>query len=78
MSNDSPQINAGDIINWPILKITYKTDADKIAALLPPGIEPGKEPHVHANFYCVPVPDEPFPRVNTTAEFQRRWEVPTQ
>jgi acetoacetate decarboxylase len=59
MSNASPQINAGDILNWPILKITYRTDADKIAALLPPGIDAGKQPHVHANFYCVPVPDEP-------------------
>ena len=59
MSNDAPQINPGDIINWPIFKITYRTDADKIAALLPPGIEPGKEPLVHANIYCVPVPDVP-------------------
>ena len=26
----APQINPGDIVNWPILKITYCTDADKI------------------------------------------------
>lgn len=55
----APQINAGDISNWPILKITYRTDADKIAALLPPGIEPGAKPNVHLNIYNVPVPDVP-------------------
>ncbi len=54
-----PQINPGDIINWPILKILYRSDKDRIAALLPPGIEPGDEPNVHLNIYCVPVPDEP-------------------
>jgi acetoacetate decarboxylase len=54
-----PQINPADIINWPILKITYRTDKDKVAALLPPGIEPADEPNVRANVYCVPVPDEP-------------------
>lgn len=55
----APQINAGDISNWPILKITYRSDAEKIAALLPPGIEPGAEPNVHLNIYNVPVPDVP-------------------
>ena len=54
-----PQINPGDIINWPIFKITYRTDKDRIAALLPPGIDPSDEPNVHLNVYCVPVPDEP-------------------
>ena len=54
-----PQINPADIINWPILKIVYRTDKDKVAALLPPGIDPGDEPNVHLNVYCVPVPDEP-------------------
>ena len=29
-----PQINAGDIADWPILKIDYLTDKDKVAALL--------------------------------------------
>jgi acetoacetate decarboxylase len=59
MSSDAPKINPGDNINWPILKITYRSDSDKIAALLPPGIDPGAEPNVHLNIYCVPVPDEP-------------------
>jgi acetoacetate decarboxylase len=55
----APQITAGDIANWPILKVTYRTDPDKIAALLPPGIDPGAEPNVHLNIYNVPVPDVP-------------------
>ena len=42
MTNESgaPQGNPGDIINWPMLKIVYRTDPDKIAALLPPGSSP--------------------------------------
>lgn len=55
----APQGNPGDIINWPMLKVVYRTDPDKIAALLPPGIEPGAEPNVRVTFYNVPVPDEP-------------------
>lgn len=58
MSNQ-PQGNPGDIINWPMLKIVYRTDPDKIAALLPPGIEPGADPHVNLTIYNFPVPDEP-------------------
>jgi acetoacetate decarboxylase len=57
--SDAPQINPGDISNWPILKIDYRTDADKVAALLPPGIEPGAEPIVHLSIYQVAVPDVP-------------------
>ena len=45
-ASDAPKINPGDIVNWPILKLTYRTDPQKIAALLPPGIEPGQKPHV--------------------------------
>ncbi len=56
---DGPQIAPGDILNWPILKIDYRTDPDRIAALLPPGIDPGAEPNVHLSIYNVPVPDEP-------------------
>ncbi|MBW2291163.1 MAG: acetoacetate decarboxylase family protein [Deltaproteobacteria bacterium] len=55
----APQINPGEISNWPLLKIRYRTDAEKIAALLPPGIDPGEEPNVSLNIYNVPVPDEP-------------------
>lgn len=61
MSNEptAPLGNPGDIVNWPMLKVTYRTDPDKIAALLPPGIEPGANPHVNITFYNFPVPDEP-------------------
>ena len=55
----APQINPGEIAGWPLLKIVYRTDPDKIADLLPPGIEPGAEPNVHLNIYNVPVQGEP-------------------
>jgi acetoacetate decarboxylase len=60
-----PQINPGEIANWPLLKIVYRTDHDKIADLLPPGIEPGAEPNVHVNIYNVPVKGEPEYGVST-------------
>ena len=56
---DTIQGNTGDILNWPMLKIKYRTDADKIAALLPPGIKPGAEPVVTLTIYNFPVPDIP-------------------
>ena len=61
MSNSSaaPQGTPGDIFNWPMLKIQYRTDPDKIAALLPPGITPGAKPNVNLTIYNFPVPDEP-------------------
>ena len=43
----APTGNTGYIINWPMLKIHYRTDPDAIAALLPPGITVGKEPNVN-------------------------------
>jgi len=55
----APRINPGDIANWPVLKIQYRTDAAKLAALLPPGIDPGAEPNVFVHIYNYPVPDEP-------------------
>jgi acetoacetate decarboxylase len=54
-----PKIDPGDIAGWPILKIDYPTDPDRIAALLPPGIDPSAQSQVHLSIYCVPVPDEP-------------------
>lgn len=48
-----------EISNWPQLKITYRTDPEKIAALLPPGIDPNSEPHVHLSIYNVPILGEP-------------------
>jgi acetoacetate decarboxylase len=61
----APQIEPGEIAGWPMLKIVYRTDPEKIADLLPPGIEPGGEPHVHLNIYNVPVKGEPEYGVST-------------
>ncbi len=62
------QGNTGDILNWPMLKIKYRTDADKIAALLPPGIEPGAEPNVNLTIYNFPVPNIPEYGIVTTVD----------
>jgi acetoacetate decarboxylase len=61
MATDPTQlkINPGEIAGWPILKIDYPTDPKRIAALLPPGLDPSAESNVHLSIYCVPVPDEP-------------------
>ncbi len=58
-SNAAPKTNPGEIAGWPILKIIYRTDAEKIAALLPPGVEPSQEARVYLNIYNIPVPEEP-------------------
>ncbi len=55
----SPKINPGDIILWPMLKLDYETDRQRIAALLPPGIEPSATSQVHLTVYNFPVPDVP-------------------
>ncbi|MBM7422536.1 acetoacetate decarboxylase family protein [Spongiibacter marinus] len=57
--SNAPMGKPGDILNWPMLKIRYKTDAEAIAKLLPPGIEPGKEPGVTITIYNFPVLNEP-------------------
>ena len=30
MTAPAPQINPGEIANWPLLKVVYRTDPDKI------------------------------------------------
>jgi len=55
----APKINPGEISDWPILKLRYRTDPDKLQALLPPGIDPGEDSTVCLNIYNLPVPDEP-------------------
>ena len=42
----APMGAPGCIINWPMLKVHYRTDPEAIAALLPPGITVGSEPNV--------------------------------
>ncbi|ROS01443.1 acetoacetate decarboxylase [Sinobacterium caligoides] len=67
-----PQTNPGEICQWPMLKIAYRTDADKIAALLPAGIEPGDNPNVYITIYNFPVGGEPEYGyvVNVEAKYQ--------
>lgn len=59
MGDGSPQGIPGDGLNWPMLKIAYRTDADRLAALLPPGICPADEPEVRLTVYQFPVTGEP-------------------
>ena len=56
---EAPKMTAGDILGIPILKIDYPTDADKIAALLPPGLDASDTAIVHLGILNVPVPVEP-------------------
>ncbi len=56
---DRPQITPAEIAGWSTLRIVYRTDPDAIGKLLPPGIEPGQNPHVHLTVYNVPVLGEP-------------------
>ena len=58
----------GEISGWPKLQIVYRTDAERIADLLPPGITPGTNPYVYINIYCVPVLGEPEYGVSTKVE----------
>lgn len=55
---DAPMSRPGEIAGWPKLVVTYTTEPDAIAPLLPPGIEP-LDPTVTVGFYCVPVLGEP-------------------
>ena len=71
-TSTGPSIPPGEIANWPLLKVVYRTDPDKIADLLPPGIEPGAEPHVHVNIYNVPVKGEPEYGVSTKVDADLR------
>ncbi len=56
---DEPSIKPGEISQWPMLKIVYRTDPDKLAALLPPGVVPMDTAHVTLTIYNLPVNDEP-------------------
>jgi acetoacetate decarboxylase len=58
----------GEISGWPKLQLAYRTDADRIADLLPPGLTPGANPNVYVNIYCVPVLGEPEYGVSTKVE----------
>ena len=62
---DTPQSRPGEIAGWPKLEIRYRTDPNKIADLLPPGITPTDDPTVHIGIYCIPVRGEPEFGVST-------------
>ena len=55
----APQGNPGDIINWPMLKVNYRTDREAVEKILPPGITPAAEAIVRLTFYNFPVQGEP-------------------
>lgn len=56
---DGPQQNPGELSNWPMLKIAYRTDKDRIASLLPPGLEPDDSALVLITFYNLPIQNAP-------------------
>jgi acetoacetate decarboxylase len=56
--SDAPTSPPGEVAGWPKLVVTYTTEPDAVAPLLPPGIEP-LGPTVTVGFYCVPVLGEP-------------------
>ncbi len=64
----SPTSKPGEIAGWPKLQIVYRSDADRIADLLPPGFTAGPNPFVHINIYNVPVLGEPEYGVSTKIE----------
>lgn len=60
----------GDHYNWPMLKIRYLTTEAAVAAVLPPGFEPGSRPEVTLTVYNVPVNGEPEHGLLTTVSCQ--------
>ncbi|WP_101756679.1 acetoacetate decarboxylase family protein [Oceanicoccus sp. KOV_DT_Chl] len=54
-----PLTSPGELAQWPMLKIVYRTDPDKIAKLLPPGIEVSETANVNLTIYNLPVKEEP-------------------
>ena len=57
--------NPGEVMGWPKLVVTYRTDPECIAALLPAGLDPVGEPHVQLGVYCVPILGEPEYGIST-------------
>ena len=58
-STTRPLSDPGEIINWPMLRLIYRTDNKKLAKLLPPGIDPSNEAIVTITIYNFPVNNEP-------------------
>ncbi|MEE9415961.1 MAG: acetoacetate decarboxylase family protein [Acidimicrobiales bacterium] len=72
MDNSDPTTRPAEVSGWPKLNIFYRTDPDKVAELLPPGLEPGEDPTVQIGIYCVPVREEPEFGVST--KVRARWD----
>ncbi len=70
----APAMPPGDILNWPMLKIVYRTEPEKIAALLPPGIDRGSDSRVTLTIYNFPVHDEPEYGVVVTVDADHKGE----
>jgi acetoacetate decarboxylase len=66
-----PTNRPGEISGWPKLVVTYATEPGRVAALLPPGLEP-LEPVVTVGFYCVPVLDEP--ELGVSVKVEAAWQ----
>jgi len=62
---DIPTTRPGEVAGQPKLVLRYPTDPDRIAALLPPGLDAVGEPVVQVNVYCVPVHGEPEHGIST-------------
>gem|GEM_PF-5119612 len=45
--SDTPTARPGEISGFPKLNIRYRTDPTRVAALLPPGINPVDSPYVY-------------------------------
>jgi len=60
------QSTPGDHGNWPMLKLRYRASEQDVAAVLPPGFEPGARPEVTLTVYNVPVNGEPEHGLLTT------------
>jgi acetoacetate decarboxylase len=73
-ASGGPKTDPGDIILWPMLKLDYATDRDRIAALLPPGLEAGARAQVHLTVYNFPVPDVPEYGILITVDAEYRGE----
>ncbi|MBN7795101.1 acetoacetate decarboxylase family protein [Parahaliea mediterranea] len=62
----------GDHGNWPMLKLRYRAAEGDVAAVLPPGFEPGAAPEVTLTVYNVPVNGEPEHGLLTTVRCAHR------
>mgnify|MGYP002029198080 FL=1 len=65
---DTPTAKPGEISSFPKLNIRYRTDPARVAALLPPGINPVDSPFVYLGVYCVPIRNEPEYGVSTKVD----------